>query len=589
MITNRSAIESSTKRSASASTKGATRSRRWAWGLTAILLVAAMTRLWGVGSSPGWFLDEGTYFDVARNLLHGKRLVGQMEVTFAAPHMTAPPAWFAAEALWMGVFGETMTAFRWLVALCGVACVGLTAAIGRRLGGWKAGLWAAAFLAVAPRAILYSRMAIAYTPATMLALLWFWAMLRWESSRAPSRKSAFLILSGVAAALLPLTLYYGIVVVPAGLIWAAAAWLSQRRSRRGNAVPSIMRSRKPLGLLLPPLCGAAALGGFLLYGWLAWGDAFRVDLRALGANASPASIAVQFRHWWEFLVHWTSYPDGLDLALGIVPLLGFAGLLFLRRGANSLALAAMAYGFTHVVLRRGDSMVAFIDYPMTPVLPFVCLGLGMLAGRPVGRLFARLIEPRRRAGTGSHRTVRGGWGRLAAAVAVWAAMAMYSGLSLSTGWTKPNPPTLSFGMIPSLADARAAADRAMELARQSADDDEEPALILASTDLWPLLTMPHSDVNQLMAARGKGSGFYDYDCAGQTTRALREERIAVFIEGPYTELRRQPAYDNPHKLEETNPWIQLARAIDEFHRTWPVLFEAGPYKVRVPPPGDESR
>ena len=102
--------------------------------------------------------------------------------------------------------------------------------------------------------------------------------------------------------------------------------------------------------------------------------------------------------------------------------------------------------------------------------------------------------------------------------------------------------------------------------RQSAGVDGEPLLILASVNLWPLLTTPHSDVNQLMAARGKGSGFYDYDCAGQTTRALREERIAVFVEGPYTELRRQPAYDNPHNLSEDDPWNQLARAIDEFHR-----------------------
>lgn len=561
--------------SASRNTARAVRTYRWI--LVAILLVAAVLRLWGLGTSPGWFLDEGTYFDVARNLLHGKRQVGQMAVTFAAPHMTAPPAWFLAEAAWMAVFGQTMTAFRWLVALCGVACVGLTAGIGRRLGGWKAGLWAAGFLAVAPRAVLYSRLAIPYTPATTAALIWIGSMLVWESGGSPRRRGFFLVAGCLAAALSPLTLYYGAVVIPAGLVWAAAAWVGWKRGRR---------RRSPWPLLLPPVCATVALGSFLAYGWIAWGEAFRLDFRALRANVAPAPPATFLRHWIGYLFHWTTYSGPVEWVRGVLPFFGFAGLFFLRRRAASLAVGATGFAFALIVLRRLDATVAFVDYPMMTVFPFLCLGLGMLAGRRIWGLFGRGRSRQRTARNGEESRSplsRGAIGKLVVAGGVGVLLAGYSFVALGSGWKKPNPPTTAFGMIPSLADARAAAERASAFVLNREKGNGAQGLVLASTNLWPLLTVPHGDISQLMAARGRGSGFYKYDCAAEASKALREERIGAVIEGPFTEWRRRPVYTNENHLPPGSPWIDLAHTIDEFHRTWPVAFQAGDYTVRVPP------
>jgi len=547
------------------------------WTLVAILIVAAVLRFQHIGTSPGWFVDEGTYFDVTRNLMEGRRQVGQMEVTFAAPHMTAPPLWFLAEAAWMSVWGQSMTAFRALVALCGVACVALVAGIGRRLGGWPVGLWAAAFLAVAPRAVLFSRMAIPYTPGMTAALVWLWAGMKAESGLSPSRRTAWLALSCLAAALAPLTLYYGVILVPAGLLWAGAAWMGRRRGRHREPV---------LSLLIPPLCAALSLGGFLLAGWVVWGESFRTDLQALRAVAAPAPLADQARHWATYLVQWGDYGGVVERLRGALPILGFSGLLLLRRRAASMAVAAAGFGFAHIVLRRSDAIVHFIDYPMMPVFPFLCLGLGALVSRRPVALLRRLRQFRGKSGGWRRAPMHPGanWIPAIGGTLLIVCLAGYTVLALASGWTHPNPPTLSFGMIPSLRDARAAAEWANDRLTTSGVVTT-PTLIVASSNLWPLLHVPHSDINQLMAARGQGSGFYHYDCLGETSAALREEHIAVFIEGPFTELRRLGVHYNPYKMPDSDPWIILSKTLHRVHQTWPSALRAGDYTVRVPPGG----
>ena len=55
---------------------------------------------------------------------------------------------------------------RWLTVLVGVGTVLLTFALGKRLYGEKTGAWAAAFLAAAPAAVIFSHYLTVDVPAT---------------------------------------------------------------------------------------------------------------------------------------------------------------------------------------------------------------------------------------------------------------------------------------------------------------------------------------------------------------------------------------------------------------------------------------
>lgn len=526
-------------------------------GSIILLFLAVALRFYQLDTAPGWFLDEGTYHDVARNLLGGERLVGEMRVTFASPYMTAPPAWLFAEAGWMGLFGGTMGAFRVLVALCGVLCVALAADIARRLGGPRAGFWTLAFLAVAPRAVLYSRMAIPYTPAAMLLLAWFRLLL---PPRGDARTGACRLrwtAASAAAALAPLTLYYAILLIPVGAIWAAAIW-SRAESPAGR------KAARPIVLSIG--VAAAVFAGWMLWAHWAWGEAFRLDIEALRRNAAAGSLERQGRHWLEFLTRWGGFAPA-----------GLLGLLLLRRTASAVALAVMTLFLCHVVLRRLDAQVLFIDYPLMAAFPFLCIGAGTLAARlaPLSRRLFGARPPFRVA----NRLIPLG------VTLIFVILLGRATLAVGTAWKHPLiRPTLAFGMIDSFADARAVADWVNEHQRTSPDRHERP-LVLVSSSLWPLLEGPRADINQLMAARGQGAHFYDYACRAAASPDLRNERIGVVIEDPMSEHRRLSARI-PGIAPPGSPFFFMAEALDVFHSQWQPAFRRGSYRVLLPPTDD---
>jgi 4-amino-4-deoxy-L-arabinose transferase-like glycosyltransferase len=524
-------------------------------GTVAFLLLAAGLRFFRLETAPGWFLDEGTYFDVARNLLGGERLSGEMRVTFISPYMTAPPVWFFAQAGWMWLFGETMLAFRALVALCGVVCVALAGDIARRLAGPKAGFWTLAFLAAAPRAVLYSRMAIPYAPASMLLLAWLWLLMPYgDAARRPAACRARWALGLVAAVLAPLTLYYAVLLIPVGMIWAATAWMR-------SDFPAEQKTARTVALSV--VVAAAGFGAWLLWGHWAWGEAFRVDFAALRRDATAGSLERQGRHWLEFLTHWG----------GLAPA-GLLGLFLLRRTAAAVALSVMTLFLCHIVLRRLDAQVLFIDYPMMTAYPFLCIGAGTLASR-VATLGRRVF--------GATPLIRLGARVITVGVAlVFIALVGRGTLAVATAWKHPwTTPTLAFGMIESFTDARAVAEWVNEYQRASPEHDKRP-LVLASSSLWPLLEGPRTDINQFMAARGQGAHFYNYECRAAASPDLRGERIGVVIEDFMSEHRRLSVRE-PGGVPAESPFRAMADALEIFHTQWQPVLRRGGYRVLLPP------
>ncbi|MCL5801560.1 MAG: glycosyltransferase family 39 protein [Gammaproteobacteria bacterium] len=130
--------------------------------LCLILLIATALRVIHLDSPTLWW-DEGNnaYFAhlTPTELLHMSRVTLE----------TDPPVHRLALHVWLATLGDSVLNLRLLSAVCGVLTVALTYAWGRRLGGTRVGLLAAALMAIWPLHIHYSREAKAYPWVTLWA------------------------------------------------------------------------------------------------------------------------------------------------------------------------------------------------------------------------------------------------------------------------------------------------------------------------------------------------------------------------------------------------------------------------------------
>ncbi len=127
-----------------------------------ILLLAAGLRFHRIDAQSLWY-DEGNSARIAERSI-------QLIVEGAAGDIH-PPLYYLLLSLWRGMFGAGETALRGLSAVLGIGLVALAWGLGRCLFGIRAGLAAAALLAVSPFAVYYSQ------EARMYALLALWAAL----------------------------------------------------------------------------------------------------------------------------------------------------------------------------------------------------------------------------------------------------------------------------------------------------------------------------------------------------------------------------------------------------------------------------
>src|SRR6266545_2368737 len=135
----------------------------------ALCVLAAGVRFFRIDAQSLWY-DEGiSAFQLTRSFA---------EILRAAALDTHPPLYYWTLKAWSEVFGASELGLRSLSAVSGVAAVGLTWLIGRKLFGRLPATLAAVLLAVAPLGVYYSQEVRMYTQVTALAMLAAYAYVR---------------------------------------------------------------------------------------------------------------------------------------------------------------------------------------------------------------------------------------------------------------------------------------------------------------------------------------------------------------------------------------------------------------------------
>jgi mannosyltransferase len=157
---------------------------------------------------------------------------------------STPPLYYVLAWLWTHVFGTGEAGLRSLSALLGTATIAVAWALGRRLGGARAGVAAAALVACNPMLVWFSQEVRAYA---LLALLGTLSALLWLRALEQPRAGGRLVAWGVVAALALATHYYAVfLVAPQGV------WLALR-------LPGLRERATALGLPVAAAIGLAPL------------------------------------------------------------------------------------------------------------------------------------------------------------------------------------------------------------------------------------------------------------------------------------------------------------------------------------------
>ncbi|HWC26541.1 MAG TPA: glycosyltransferase family 39 protein, partial [Solirubrobacteraceae bacterium] len=217
---------------------------------------------------------------------------------------SSPPLYYVLAWLWTQLLGTGEAGMRSLSALLGTATVAVAWALGRRLGGERAGLAAAALVAVNPMLVWFSQEARAYA---LLALLGALATLLWLRALERPREAGRLLAWGAVAALALATHYYA-----AFLVAPQALWLALR-------APG---PRERAAALVPPAAAAAALAP------LALGQRANDTAAFIGDSALATRLAQVPK---QFLVGYDAPVEPLLIAVSalaaVVAFAGLAGLL----------------------------------------------------------------------------------------------------------------------------------------------------------------------------------------------------------------------------------------------------------------------
>lgn len=216
----------------------AVRSRsRTFWIVAGLTVLAAALRFATLGLQ-SYHHDE---IVTASRILRGSFWHAMDAVGFSE---SAPPLYYALAWLWTQVTGTGEAGLRSVSALAGVATVPVAYLLGAELSSRRAGITAAALVAVNPMLVWYSQEARGYALfvlLTALSLLYFVRAL----DRGRRRDS---VAWGIASALALATHYFA-----AFPIAAEALWLLRRRGRAsGGAFPGLWIAGAA-GLLLAPL------------------------------------------------------------------------------------------------------------------------------------------------------------------------------------------------------------------------------------------------------------------------------------------------------------------------------------------------
>jgi mannosyltransferase len=290
---------------------------------------------------------------------------------------SAPPLYYALAWFWTQLTGSGEFGLRSLSALAGVATVPVAYLLGRELRGRRAGLLAAALVAVNPMLLWYSQEGRAYALLVLLCSLSLLYCLR--LLRGGERRDA--VLWGAVSGLALATHYFA--VFPLAV---EAVWLLRRRGR--TALPGLgvlalfALALAPLAAHQSSLAHAEWIGNFTL-GHRLWETASTFvsgETSDIIARPERPSLAL--------------IP--LALALAAIALLAWRGDRRERRAAAlpfSLAVVTIGLPLLLALLAPGkDYVLARNLLPaLVPLLAVVAIGLTLPAARRLGAVLAAAL------------------------------------------------------------------------------------------------------------------------------------------------------------------------------------------------------
>ncbi|MFV2111897.1 glycosyltransferase family 39 protein [Micromonospora sp. LOL_025] len=249
---------------------GPDRTGRLVWLAPTLATLAVV--LTGIDHAQPWRDELATWSAASRSPGELVRLAGTIDAA------TSP--YYLFMHAWVAVFGDSVTALRLPATLAMAATAGLTALLGQRLLGARAGLLAGLLLAVLPGTSRYGQEARPYALATFLAVL---ATLLLVEAAARPRWTRW---AGYAAAVAALGLTH---LVALTLLAAhAVAVLAGRRTGPPNRPLRWALALLPTVLLLTPLVLLAREQRSRQLGWVA--TARPDDLAALAGGVAQSGV-----------------------------------------------------------------------------------------------------------------------------------------------------------------------------------------------------------------------------------------------------------------------------------------------------------
>ncbi|MEX2215442.1 MAG: glycosyltransferase family 39 protein [Phycisphaeraceae bacterium] len=346
------------------------------WGLVIVVLIAAGTRLIGLGSLDVW-MDEVYSHEASSDLL--PKLLKWETVS----NESSSPLPFIEQKFTRRIFGEeSPLSLRLPSALHGIASVAFLYLIVGFTIGWSAAFWAALLLAINPFALEWSRegrMYTQWTAATLLLIAMAYEAVRWTREEVPRplaepRHRAWdnpialnwrWWLTGFLFMLVHAMNVMGTMTLGGVGLWLGVMGLVE------------LKSNARAGLRI--LTGAALATGVYLCSWGLTGIAKALMVSGVAKAAKDFKPPVLQEEVLKFLQQVPGHvPTTAAIALWLLVLIGLV--LLVRQGrwriALLLTLAGLAAWLGYPAVAKSHYFAP--KYVYTGVLTY-CVGLGALA------------------------------------------------------------------------------------------------------------------------------------------------------------------------------------------------------------------
>lgn len=306
--------------------------------LVSLMIFAIYLRFVNLAWNPGWYPDEGSDLNIARNLAEGRlqyfALGGTPLIAARVPlfHLMLTGAF----TLW----GYDILAARLVVAIFNVLTIVLLYWATRQMFNRRMALLAALMLTIIPNVLLYQRIAFAYNVQAFFYVLGWWAL--WKFSVA--RRARWLVIAVLMASAAYMTALTGLGLVISVLL--IIGWYTPRHLGWGIAL-----------MALPGIAYLSILFSLAP-------NALLEDFALLGERSGGGSILLQvFDLIWNYIL-WLDWMVWIGV--------GIAGLFLLEE--RRVRVVTMTVFFVTMInaMRMLPGDLSFHRY--LELLPFIALG-----------------------------------------------------------------------------------------------------------------------------------------------------------------------------------------------------------------------